>query len=157
MSGSGGLFIQDRAFEMSGSNGAESGRHASGRFLPGHRSTGGRKVGSRNRLSEQFLQDLQTEWKRSGKKVLQRVAEEAPETFLRVVGAILPKALEVGAQLSVSTRTELAVEIADFATAYEKWGKFLGARMPTMIEAGTIEHDESEIDETDDEQSSNGR
>jgi hypothetical protein len=137
-------------------NGVEknsTGRNTLGRFTPGHKSLGGRKVGSRNRLSESFLADLQAEWKRSGKKVLQRVAEEAPETFLRVVGAILPKALEVDAALSVTTRGELAVEIADFASAYEKWGKFIGANMPMMIEAEPIENDAIE---TDDEQSASG-
>src|SRR5262249_15738693 len=64
-------------------NGADTGRNALGRFTPGHKGTGGRKLGSRNKLSESFLADLHAEWKRSGKKVLQAVAEKHPETFLR--------------------------------------------------------------------------
>lgn len=132
-------------------NGAGSDRNKFGRFTPGHRSLGGRKVGSRNRLSESFLADLHAEWKKSGKKVLARVAETAPETFLRCVATVLPKALEVDAALSVTTRSELAIEVADFRHAYEMWGRVVGADMP-MIEAEPIEH-ETEIDETDDEQS----
>jgi hypothetical protein len=132
---------------------APQGKDKRGRFLPGHRSTGGRKVGSRNRLSESFLADLHAEWKKSGKKVLARVAETAPETFLRCVATVLPKALEVDGALNVTHRTELAVEIADFASAYEKWGRYIGANMP-MIEDRT-EYDETETD--DDDQSGNGR
>jgi hypothetical protein len=130
-------------------NGAESGRNSLGRFTPGHKSIGGRKTGSRNRLSENFLADLHAEWKRSGKKVLQRVAETAPETFLRCVATVLPKALEVDGALNVTHRSELSVEISDFNEAYQRWGKFLGARMPTMIEAEPIENDQAT--ETDDE------
>jgi hypothetical protein len=102
----------------------------------------GRPKGSRVRLSEAFLADLNAEWKKSGKSVLRRVAQSAPETFLRVIATVLPKALEVDSRVTLTQRTELAVEIADFAAAYEQWGKVVGAQMP-MIEAEVVEDDDA--------------
>src|SRR5262249_11863847 len=131
-------------------NGTDSGqRTETGQFVKGHRGLGGRKLGSRNRLSESFLADLHAEWKRSGKKVLARVAESEPAVFLRVVGQILPKALEVDSALTITARSELAIEVQDFATAYEKWGKFVGANVP-LIEAEAIDNEAESGDEQSD-------
>jgi hypothetical protein len=66
-------------------------RSKGGQFLKGHGRVGGRKIGSRNKLSEAFLADLHSRWLKHGKKVLDRVAETAPETFLRVCATVLPK------------------------------------------------------------------
>ena len=113
-------------------------RNKAGRFLPGHRGVGGRKRGARNKLSEQFLHDLHSEWRRSGKQVLQRVAATEPATFLRCVATVLPKALEVDNQLTLTTRTELAVEINDFRQAWDAWGRHIG------VDQKLIEHIENE-------------
>jgi hypothetical protein len=128
------------------SNGTVSeGRNNAGRFTAGNRS-GGRTKGSRNKLSEAFLQDLHRTWLRHGKKVLEKVAESAPETFLRVCATILPKALEVDNVLTVTTHSELAIEVRDFREAYERWGQVIGANMP-MLEARVVEEDDTEPDE----------
>jgi hypothetical protein len=131
-------------------NGTDSGRNNLGRFMPGHKSIGGRKPGVRNKLSESFLADLHAEWKKSGKKVLARVAETEPATFLKCVSSVLPRVMEVDGILTTTHRTELAIEVQDFATAYQQWGKAIGANMP-MIESQTI--DEA-IENDDDEQPS---
>jgi hypothetical protein len=39
-------------------------RNKNGTFVAGHRGGPGRPVGSRNRLAESFLADLQREWAR---------------------------------------------------------------------------------------------
>ena len=130
-------------------NGADSGqRTKTGQFVKGHRGLGGRKVGSRNRLSESFLADLHAEWKRSGKKVLQRVAETAPETFLRVVGQVLPRVMEFDGVMNVQHHNTLHIEARDFMEAYERWGKHIGVNAP-MIEADVVEviEDEGDSDE----------
>jgi hypothetical protein len=65
-----------------------------GRFLPGNGSRG-RPAGSRNKLSESFLFDLQADWRAHGHEVLACVREEEPGTYLRVVAALVahqPKA-----------------------------------------------------------------
>lgn len=132
-----------------GSNGSTGSdlteRSKAGRFLPGHRGVGGRKRGSRGRLSEQFLKDLHSEWQRSGKKVLAQVAATEPATFLRCVATVLPKALEVDNQLTLTTRSELAIEIADFRQAWDQWGRVIGVDQK-LIE--NIENEDSD-DESD--------
>ena len=48
-----------------------------GRFLAGNNG-GGRKPGSRNKLSEAFIADVQASWEKHGAEVLERVAREEP-------------------------------------------------------------------------------
>jgi hypothetical protein len=116
-----------------------------GQFLPGHKSIGGRKKGSRNLLSEQFLSDLHAEWKRSGKRVLEKVARDQPETFLRVCSAVLPRLIDIDGQVNI--RSELSVEVQDFATAYRLWGQHIGVKGLPLIEAEVVE----EVVEDDDD------
>jgi hypothetical protein len=118
----------------------------SARAISSHGRIGGRKIGSRNKLSESFLAVLHKTWLKHGKKVLERVAESAPETFLRVCATVLPKVMEVDGIMSVEQHNILHVEARDFADAYVKWGQAIGAKMP-LIEAETIEYDETEPEE----------
>jgi hypothetical protein len=121
-------------------------RNKTGQFVKGHGRVGGRKIGSRNKLSEAFLADLHKTWLRHGKKVLDRVAESAPETFLRVCATVLPKAMEIDGVLNVQHQSTVHVEARDFLEAYQRWGQHIGANMPRMIESQVVE-DETESDE----------
>jgi hypothetical protein len=116
-------------------NGKTPIRNAKGQFLKGSPSLGGRQRGSRNELSESFLADLHTEWKRSGRKALERVAATNPETFLKIVASVMPRLIEIEGALHISGQSELAIEVRDFASAYHHWGQFIGARNPPMIQA----------------------
>jgi hypothetical protein len=62
-------------------------RDAKGHFLPGNGSRG-RPKGSRNKLAEYFLQDLQHDWRVHGPVVLARVRSEDPATYLKVIAAL---------------------------------------------------------------------
>jgi hypothetical protein len=53
-------------------------RNKAGQFLLGHKSIGGRKRGSRNL------------WIKSGKAVLEAVAQQEPAVFLKVTAASCP-------------------------------------------------------------------
>ena len=66
-------------------------RDARGRFVTGSAPGPGRPRGSRVKLTEAFLSDLQTAWEEHGPSVLKRVIEEHPERFLSAVSAIIPK------------------------------------------------------------------
>jgi hypothetical protein len=122
-------------------------RTRGGQFAKGHATPwGGRKPGSRGKLSEAFLADLFTEWKKSGRSALARVAKDQPETFLRIISSVMPKVLDLDASLTV--RSELAIEISDFAAAYEAWGKVIGAAPPLI--------DVSPEDEPEDESPDSG-
>ncbi|QIG74581.1 hypothetical protein EVC10_073 [Rhizobium phage RHph_Y25] len=61
-------------------------------FKPGNP---GRPKGARNKLGEQFLEDLYADWQANGVETLQRVREEKPDQYLKVVASILPKDLNV--------------------------------------------------------------
>jgi hypothetical protein len=61
-----------------------------GRFLAGNNG-GGRKPGSRNKLSEAFVADVQATWEKHGAEVLERVAREEPASYLRTIAALMPK------------------------------------------------------------------
>ena len=65
-----------------------------GQFLPGN-AMGGRPKGSRNLLAEDFLADLHADWKVGGKGAIQRVRDEKPDQYLKVVASTLPKELNV--------------------------------------------------------------
>jgi hypothetical protein len=125
------------------------GRNKNGTFVRGHATPwGGRKPGSRGKLSEAFLADLHAEWKRSGKAVLEKVAKSEPAVFLKVCAGVLPRLIDIDAAINV--HSELAIEVRDFAEAYERWGKVVGAS-PPLIEA-TIKDDvvEEEVVQGDD-------
>jgi hypothetical protein len=116
-----------------------------GQFLPGHKSIGGRKKGSRNLLSERFLADLHNQWIKSGKAVLEAVAKEEPAVFLKVVAGVMPRLIDIDA--AVSVHSELTIEAKDFREAYTRWGAFIGAKVP-LIEAEVVEE---ELVEAEDE------
>jgi predicted HTH domain antitoxin len=74
-------------------------------FQKGMKRLGGRRPGSRNKISEAFLCDLHAEWLASGADALKIMAKEDPSGFVKVTAALLPKEFEI-------TQTQLA-EIPD--------------------------------------------
>lgn len=67
------------------------------RFLPGNNGGSGRPRGSRNRLSEAFLDALCADFDVHGPAVIERVRLEEPAAYLRTVASIMPKRVEVEA------------------------------------------------------------
>jgi len=55
----------------------------------------GKPKGSRNKLGEAFITDLQADWAEHGSKVIETVRLEKPSDYLKVVASILPKELNV--------------------------------------------------------------
>ena len=70
-------------------------RDAQGRFQTGNIGGPGRPRGSRNRLAEQFISDLQADWERHGADVLARVRRHDPSGYLRAVALVCRPAMEV--------------------------------------------------------------
>jgi len=61
-------------------------------FKPGQSGNpGGRPKGSRNKLSEDFFQDLYDVWQAFGKPALETMAMLYPAEFVRLVASLLPK------------------------------------------------------------------
>jgi hypothetical protein len=57
-------------------------------FKPGNP---GRPKGSRNKLGEAFIADLFATWQKRGLSAIERVIDEKPEAYLKVIASLLPK------------------------------------------------------------------
>lgn len=66
-----------------------------GRFLPGNNGGGGRPKGARNKLGDDFLKALASDFETHGQAVIEKVRETKPEVYLRVVADLLPKDIKV--------------------------------------------------------------
>jgi hypothetical protein len=64
---------------------ATTDRNHHGQFVMGHNGGPGRPRGSRNRLSELFIADLQSDWERHGAAVIESVRRDDPVAYLRTV------------------------------------------------------------------------
>ena len=105
-----------KATEVDSSN---TSRDPKGRFLMANKGGPGRPKGSRNKLGEEFLDDLIEEWRASGKKALALCAAREPTQFCKLVSNILPKevlsmALNVNATTTFSDRQEAKAFLAAF-------------------------------------------
>jgi hypothetical protein len=58
-------------------------RDQHGRWVKGFYGGPGRPVGSRNKLSEQFLADLQEDWEQHGKAIFQIMREQFPDVYFQ--------------------------------------------------------------------------
>ena len=122
-------------------------RAKDGTFVRGHVGYGGRKPGSRNKLAESFLSDLQREWARSGRKALELTATTDPVAFTKIVANLLPKEM-LASVINVSAKVDvnLLADVNDFAAAYQAWGKAIGVAKPPLLEASP-EEDVAQDDE----------
>lgn len=55
----------------------------------------GRPVGSRNKLNERFLLALHDDFAKHGPEVIERVREQRPDVYLKVIASILPRELHL--------------------------------------------------------------
>jgi hypothetical protein len=124
------------------------GRTRGGQFAKGHATPwGGRKPGSRNKLAHSFLSDLQKQWMKSGKRVLERTAEDDPVAFAKIVAGILPREV-LASVISVNTNVDVSLfaDARNFAEAFRMARAHIGADPPMMIE-GAVELEQDEPDE----------
>lgn len=79
------------------SDAEDTGEKQRGRpFEPGQSGNpAGRPKGARNKLGEQFIQDLYASWQEHGPATLEAVRTEKPDVYVKVVASILPKELNV--------------------------------------------------------------
>jgi hypothetical protein len=75
------------------------------RFQPGQAKTpgSGRKIGTRNKLSEAFISDLHDQWLESGRAILKILAVENPAAFAAIVAKVIPA--EFTGEAAVTVRT----------------------------------------------------
>jgi hypothetical protein len=66
------------------------------RFKPGQSDNpAGRPKGSRNKVSEKLLEALATDFDDHGKEVIEKVRADRPADYLKIVGSLVPKQMEI--------------------------------------------------------------
>lgn len=110
-----------------------AGKDSRGRFLAGNKWSPGRKVGSKGKLSENFLTTLAADFKKNGQAVIERVRQEAPETYLRVVAGLVPK--ELLQRLEVRGEIDFSTRATQILNAYHLLGEEIDAEDMKTIEA----------------------
>jgi hypothetical protein len=99
--------------ENTSQNKALEGRDTkTGRFVTGNNG-GGRKLGSRNKLATEFLDDLHAKWLKHGSDVLERVIRDDPAAFLRTVAQILPKEIDTALNVNAGSRFDHCETVED--------------------------------------------
>lgn len=87
----------------------------------------GRPKGTRNKLGEEFLQDMLSDWEENGKAVIEAVRVEKPDQYLKVVASILPKELNVKVnELDDLTDEQLARQLRAIAAQLAAAGLGIG-------------------------------
>jgi hypothetical protein len=78
-------------------------RNSAGQFQKGSDGLGGRKPGSRNKLSESLLGELASVWESHGRAALVACAEQEPGRFAQICVGLLPKnvELDISAELRI--------------------------------------------------------
>src|SRR5580700_2301367 len=67
-------------------------RDDQGRFLTGNNG-GGRRKGSRNKLTERFLNTIADDFAEHGAEAIARVRTDDPAMYLKLVGSLVPREL----------------------------------------------------------------
>jgi hypothetical protein len=97
-------------------------------FLPGNCGNGGKKKGTRNRLSEAFFTDLYEDWKAHGIQAIREVRESRPAEYFRICAIIVRGASDFDS-LSAGVHSE---EIEQLIEERRKQALLMIERMKTQ-------------------------
>mgnify|MGYP006056044853 CR=1 len=76
-------------------------------FAPGNPGGPGRPKGSRNKLGEAFIEALHDDFAEHGVAAIQRVRDEKPDAYVKVIASLLPK------EFKIETTSDLTDEQLD--------------------------------------------
>jgi len=99
----------------------------------------GRPKGSRNKLSEAFLQDLQAHWQQYGKDAIHQVYKNRPHEYVKIVASVCSKELHIEQNaLDSPTDDEVLEALAVVRELMGKDAKVIDAR-PIDGNSGLLE------------------
>lgn len=100
-----------------------------GRFVTGNIG-GGRPKGARNKLGEEFLQDMLADWKENGVAAIKAARLENPLGYVKVTASILPRELNLRvSEFDELTDEQLARQLAAIASQLANAGVIIGERV----------------------------
>ena len=67
----------------------------------------GRPVGAKSKITALFYDDLYAKWKKRGAKAIDRMIDERPGDFVRVVASLMPKELKITPAMNELSDEEL--------------------------------------------------
>lgn len=82
-------------------------------FKPGNKLGKGRPKGSKNKLSFAFTEALCQDFEENGLEAIQRLRENSPGEYSRVIASILPKDINLEADITssvINAQPELSTE-----------------------------------------------
>lgn len=88
-------------------------------FKPGNQRGPGRPKGSKNKISEDFLQSFHKIWLERGEAALLRMVDERPAEFIKVAASLIPKDYHV-VQQSVVEKPGISVALTPRMTGLIK-------------------------------------
>lgn len=88
-------------------------KQAETQFKPGQSGNpAGRPKGARQKLGEDFLKAMQEDFATNGSAVITSVRTEKPDQYLKVIASILPKEIELSADVVVMTKEQRDAAVA---------------------------------------------
>ena len=73
-------------------------------------SGGGRPLGSKNKISEDFLQCFQKVWEEHGEEALQVMVKERPAEFVKVAASLIPKDFHIQQSAAEMPKISIAID-----------------------------------------------
>ena len=92
-------------------------------FKKGHAGGPGRPAGSKNKLSEDFLEALAESFKKHGKEAIEHVVKNSPGEYLRIIANLVPKELLV--EVATENQTQWVINCQPTLTV-EEWQEMHG-------------------------------
>ncbi len=110
------------------------------KFQPGQSGNPkGRPKGSKNKLSEDFLQALAENFEQHGKAAIDHVCSNSPGEYLRIIANLIPKELLL--QVSTGEKPQFVINAQPLLTTLE-WQKMHGLTKIEDSEPVMLENDQ---------------